>query len=516
MIDARVTEIAEGTVLERRYQLRKLIGSGGAGKVFRGDDLHLQRPIAVKVMHPHADDLGSVDRARAEMLVLASLNHPCLVTLFDARISHADDDVNYLVMEYVPGLTLSERLRQGEMDARELAGIALDIAEGLHVAHASGIVHRDIKPSNVLLWRSPLANGRWRAKVADFGIAYLQNTTRATAPGLVIGTAAYLAPEQARGTAATPAADIYALGILLIEAITGHRPYSDASGIGAITARLIDPPAVPASLPAPWRELLQAMTAMRPEDRPSALEVAVAAARLTVPDAIASDTATPVAPVASVTAVAPVPPQTEPMTRRARARAAAATAATAPLQLPTVTAPRSASSAVSARRTDTTVPEVPGLTPVARPAARYPRRVYAAAAGVGVLAVLSVSAFSAVIGASVSQDPAPVVQEEPAPVEPAPVVPVEPAAPVAPAEEAPAIVAEEVEAPAPQPIVVTPVDAPADKPGPANLNKGPGNNSGNGGGPAHTNPNKGPGNGPGADNPNRGPGNNNGNGKGNR
>ncbi|MCR2828139.1 serine/threonine-protein kinase [Microbacterium sp. zg.Y909] len=508
MIDARVTEIAVGTVLERRYQLRELIGAGGAGRVFRADDLHLQRPIAVKVMHPHADDLASVDRARAEMLVLASLNHPCLVTLFDARISHADGDVNYLVMEYVPGLTLSERLRQGDMDARELAGIALDIAEGLHVAHTSGIVHRDIKPSNVLLWRSPLANGRWRAKVADFGIAYLQNTTRATAPGLVIGTAAYLAPEQARGAAATPAADIYALGILLIEAITGQRPFGDASGIGAITARLIDPPAIPASLPAPWRELLQAMTAMRPEDRPSALEVAVAAARLTVPDAIAYDTATPVAPVA----------HPAPMTRRSRAAAAAA-AATAPLQMPTVSAPRSASTAVSARSTDTTVPEVPGLTSVVRPAPRYPRRVYAAAATVGVLAVLSVSAFSAVIGASISQDPAPVVQEEPAPVEPpvvltepevvpeepAPVAPVEPAAPAAPVEEAPAVVAEEVEAPAPQPIVVTPVDAPADKPGP-----------GNGGGPAHTNPNKGPGNGPGADNPNRGPGNNNGNGNGNR
>jgi len=344
-------------------------------------------------------------------------------------------------------------------------------------------VHRDIKPSNVLLWRSPLANGRWRAKVADFGIAYLQNTTRATAPGLVIGTAAYLAPEQARGAAATPAADIYALGILLIEAITGQRPFGDASGIGAITARLIDPPAIPASLPAPWRELLQSMTAMRPEDRPSALEVAIAAARLTVPDAIAYDTAAPEAPAAAAAS------QTEPMTRRARARAAAATAATAPLQLPTVSAPRSASSAVSARRTDTTVPEVPGLAPVARPAARYPRRVYAAAAGVGVLAVLSVSAFTAVIGASVSQDPAPVVQEEPAPVEQAPVAPVEPAAPV---EEAPAVVAEEVEAPAPQPIVVTPVDAPAHKPGP-----------GNGGGPAHPNPNKGPGNNSGNGNGNR-------------
>ncbi|MFF2632683.1 protein kinase [Microbacterium sp. NPDC058021] len=480
MLHAGVSEMAEGSVLERRYRLRELIGSGGAGRVFLADDLHLQRPIAVKVMHRHTDGLGSVDRARAEMLLLASLNHPCLVTLFDARIGRADDDITYLVMEYVPGLTLSARLKQGDMDARELAGIALDIAEGLHVAHTSGVVHRDIKPSNVLLWRSPLANGRWRAKVADFGIAYLANTTRATAPGLVIGTAAYLAPEQARGAAATPAADIYALGILLIEALTGQRPFGDASGIGAITARLIDPPAIPASLPAPWRELLQAMTAMRPEDRPSALEVACAAARLTVPDAIAYDTTAP------VTAPLPVP-----MTRRSRA--AAATAPTAPLQLPTVAAPLAASSAVSVRRSDTTATEDPGLMPVARPAARYPRRVYAAAAAVAVLAVLSVSAISAVIGASVAQDPAPVVQQEPAPVDQEPTV--------VPEEEAPAVVAVEPEAPAPEPIVVTPVDAPAEKPG-------------NGGGPAEANPNKGPGHNNGNANTNRGPGNNSGNGNG--
>ncbi|MCR2817395.1 protein kinase [Microbacterium sp. zg.Y1090] len=490
MIHASATEIAEGTVLERRYRLREEIGAGGAGRVFRADDVHLQRTVAVKVMHRQVDGLGSVERARAEMLLLASLNHPCLVTLFDARIGHTEDDVAYLVMEYVPGLTLRGRLDQGDLDARELAGIALDIAEGLHVAHASGVVHRDVKPSNVLLWRSPLSNGRWRAKVADFGIAYLEQTTRATDPGLVIGTAAYLAPEQARGETPTPAADIYALGILLIEALTGRRPYSDASGIGALTARLIDPPAIPASLPAPWRDLLQAMTAMRPEDRPSALEVACAAARLTVPDAPGTGVLTPPAITMPMQAAASATPAA---TRRDRARAAAANVTTAALQLPTTPAPRRASWAVSARRADDAVLSVPGLVPIARPAARYPRRVYAAAAAVAVLAVMSVSLISAVFGAAnVSPDPAPIVQQDPAPVEPAPIDP--------------AIVAEEVEAPAPvsavdsEPVVVTPVDAPAERPS----------------GPAQANPNAGPGNNSGNANPNRGPGNNSGNGHGNR
>ncbi|MBD7956322.1 serine/threonine protein kinase [Microbacterium sp. Sa4CUA7] len=493
MIHASANEIAEDTLLERRYRLLEQIGAGGAGRVFRAEDVHLQRTIAVKVMHNHGDEgLGAVERARSEMLLLASLNHPCLVTLFDARIGRAPGEVNYLVMEYVPGLTLRQHLDQGRVDAAELAGIALDIAEGLHVAHTSGVVHRDVKPSNVLLWRSPLANGRWRAKVADFGIAYLEHSTRATDPGLVIGTAAYLAPEQARGETPTPAADIYALGILLIEALTGQRPFGDVSGIGALTARLLDAPVIPASLPRAWRELLQAMTAMRPEDRPTALEVSIAAARLTVPDAVGGDgaagaglraaaAAVPTAPLAAAAVATARLPQV-PATRRERAAAAAAP--TAPLRLPAVPAPLTATSAVSARRTGSTEAVT---VPAARAHSRHPRRVYAAAAGVALLAVLSVSTISAVIGSTGSTDPAPVVQEEPAPA------PVEPA----PVEPAP------VEQPANEPAVVTPVDTPteqtvvAEDPGPKNPNAGPGNNNGN-------------------TNPNRGPGNNNGNGNGNR
>ncbi|MGL4256895.1 MAG: protein kinase domain-containing protein, partial [Microbacterium sp.] len=193
--------------------------------------------------------------------------------------------VSYLVMEYVEGITLRERIAQGPIPPPQVASIAVDLAEALHVAHSAGIVHRDIKPSNVLLWKSPLPGREWRAKLADFGIAHLLDSARVTTPGMIIGTVAYVAPEQARGDAPAPPADIYALGLLLMEALTGERPFADAEGIGAVMARLAAPPEVPGSLEPEWRGLLRGMTAMRPEDRPSALEVAITAERLALGEA---------------------------------------------------------------------------------------------------------------------------------------------------------------------------------------------------------------------------------------
>ncbi len=266
-----------GDVLADRYRIDEFVGAGGMASVFRATDQALGRTVAIKVLRD-ADAIGSLDRARSETALLASLNHHGLVTLFDARIS--DDDLSYLVMEYVEGITLRERIAQGPIPPPQVASIAVDLAEALHVAHSSGIVHRDIKPSNVLLWKSPLPGREWRAKLADFGIAHLLDSARVTTPGMIIGTVAYVAPEQARGDAPAPPADIYALGLLLMEALTGERPFADAEGIGAVMARLAAPPEVPGSAPPEWRGLLRGMTAMRPEDRPSALEVAITAERL--------------------------------------------------------------------------------------------------------------------------------------------------------------------------------------------------------------------------------------------
>ena len=181
-------------------------------------------------------------------------------------------------MEYVDGPTLSARLAAGPLPPpEEIAALAVDIAEALHVVHEKGVVHRDIKPSNVLLWNSPLPDRAFRAKLADFGIARLLDSTRVTVPGTVIGTAAYLAPEQVRGEEPSPAADIYSLGLMLIEALTGKRAFAAALGHEALIARLTVSPTIPDEVSGGWRTLLTAMTASNPARRPTALQVALAA-----------------------------------------------------------------------------------------------------------------------------------------------------------------------------------------------------------------------------------------------
>jgi tRNA A-37 threonylcarbamoyl transferase component Bud32 len=300
MTDLRITdELSTGEILDGRYRLIERIGEGGMARVYRAEDDALQRTVAVKVLRGPVDGTGSVERALSETTVLASLNHHSLVTLFDAHIS--DEDASYLVMEYVEGITLRDLIAQGVIAPAAMASVTVDIAEGLHVAHTAGVVHRDIKPSNVLLWRSPLPGREWRAKLADFGIAYLLDSPRVTTPGLMVGTVAYIAPEQARGDSPAPPADIYALGIMLIEALTGTRPFSDAEGIGAVMARLAAPPPIPDTLPPAWQGLLRGMTATRPDDRPTALDVALAAARLAAGDGVIPATTAIDEPTAAMT-----------------------------------------------------------------------------------------------------------------------------------------------------------------------------------------------------------------------
>lgn len=312
MTDLRASDaLSTGEVLANRYELQERIGEGGMARVYRAYDLHLQRSVAVKVFRDTADGIGSVERALSETTLLASVTHHALVTVFDAHVS--PDDACYFVMEHVDGITLSDLIAEGPVDPDVVAAITVDLAEGLHSAHAAGIVHRDIKPSNVLLERSLLPGRTWHAKLADFGIAYLRDSTRVTTPGLLVGTAAYVAPEQARGAAPAPAADIYSFGILLLEALTGRRPFADAEGIGTVVARLMAPPEIPDTLPEAWRGLLRGMTALQPDDRPTALEVATTAARILSPQqgAIASvvDLATaPITVTETPTLAYPAPP----------------------------------------------------------------------------------------------------------------------------------------------------------------------------------------------------------------
>ena len=259
-----------GELIGGRYRAMGVLGSGGMADVIRAEDTQLGRTVAIKRLRDQ--DAAAADRARSEMALLASLNHPGLVTLFDARI--AEDGQTYLVMEFVDGVTLAERLDGGPLPSDEVGAIALDLTEALAAVHAAGIVHRDVKPANILLAAERRAAERHRARLADFGIAHLAGTERFTEPGLVVGTAAFLAPEQVRGESPAPAADVYALGLVLLQALTGQRAFPQATGVESVVVRLTNQPLIPPSVGPEWAPLLARMTAIDPTARPTAVEVA--------------------------------------------------------------------------------------------------------------------------------------------------------------------------------------------------------------------------------------------------
>lgn len=267
-------------LLDGRYLLKDRVGQGGMATVYRAEDTHLGRTVAIKMIHPGDEAKVSVERAHTEKALLASLNHPSLVTLFDAQLDPGRPQ--YLVMEFIDGPTLAQRMAQGPIPSRELAALTRDLAQGLAAAHAAGIVHRDVKPSNVLLQRrGTRSGGAWTAKLADFGIACLVDGSRLTTPGIVLGTLTYMAPEQLRDHDPGTPADIFALGLVVLEALTGEPGYTPiGSGRAAAIARLAGSPPVPGDVDPAWRDLLERMTDMEPDRRPTAAEVARAAGAL--------------------------------------------------------------------------------------------------------------------------------------------------------------------------------------------------------------------------------------------
>lgn len=261
-------------LLDGRYVLHDRVGQGGMATVYRAEDTHLGRIVAIKMIHGEGP-VASIERAHTEKALLASLSHPSLVTLYDAQL--APGRPQYLVMEFVDGPTLATRMAEGPLPPRDAARITRDLAEGLAAVHAAGIVHRDVKPSNVLLARGrsgrPLA-----AKLADFGIATSIEDTRLTTPGIVLGTLTYMAPEQLRDAAPGTPVDIFALGLVVLEALSGETGYAAlGSGRAAAIARLAQPPTISETVPEEWRELLTRMTRLEPDERPTASEVARAA-----------------------------------------------------------------------------------------------------------------------------------------------------------------------------------------------------------------------------------------------
>lgn len=267
-----------GDILGGRYVLAERIGAGGMGRVFRARDEVLRRDVAVKIFFADRTDEAESLRRMAEARALAALDHPSLVTLYDARLDTGDHV--YLVMELIDGPSLQRRIERGALAPADVAGIVADLAAALAVVHEAGIVHRDIKPSNVLLRPVRGTDRGVEAVLADFGVAHLVDATRLTTPGTVIGTAAYLAPEQVRGEPPQPASDVYALGLLAIEALTRLHPFGGGSVQETLLARLARQPDVPASLGYAWRSLLSAMTAHDPAARPSATAVAEQAVEL--------------------------------------------------------------------------------------------------------------------------------------------------------------------------------------------------------------------------------------------
>ncbi|MFB7405743.1 serine/threonine-protein kinase [Streptomyces sp. NPDC056202] len=284
--DSRLTAHA----VAGRYRLDGLLGRGGAADVYEAVDLRLRRPVAVKVFR--CGDARTEEHSDVEGRLLAQLQHPGLVTLFD---SGHDEGRPFLVMELVRGTTLRRRLARSALSVTETCRMGAALSSALAHVHGTGIVHRDVKPSNILL--DPTGAPR----LTDFGISrrFAATDDPAAAPhdaasgtdapatdgeGILTGTASYMAPEQALGRTTGPRADIYSLGLVLLEALKGEREY-DGTPLEAALARLHRPPALPAGLPPDLGELLKAMTAHTPSSRPDARTCETALAALPTPDA---------------------------------------------------------------------------------------------------------------------------------------------------------------------------------------------------------------------------------------
>jgi len=218
----------EAGTLSGRYRTGERLGSGGMSNVYKATDLILERTVAVKVLAEHlSDDERFVARFRREALAVAKLIHPNIVQVYDTGV---DEGRHYIVMEYVDGRSGAQILqRQGSLEPETAAEIGIQACAGLDYAHRRGIIHRDVKPGNLMIVGGPVGGGEMTVKLTDFGIARAIEQTRITQVGSVVGTAAYLAPEQVRGEEATPATDVYALGVVLYQFLTGRLPYEGSS-----------------------------------------------------------------------------------------------------------------------------------------------------------------------------------------------------------------------------------------------------------------------------------------------
>jgi serine/threonine-protein kinase len=308
-----VTPPATGVVLSGRYRLTERIATGGMGTIWAAEDEVLSRKVAVKVLNEGlTSEPRFTERFRREARAAAQLTHPNIAGTFDYG---EDDGRPYIVLELIDGETLADRLsRVGKLAPEEAARIAASVAQALAYAHGTGIVHRDVKPANVMITE------RGEVKVMDFGIAAsVVGASGLTATGAVMGTAKYLSPEQARGDKATPASDIYALGVVMYETLSGISPFERETAVATAMAHIREDPRplreVAPEVPESLAGLVHRCLAKDPKDRPT--DAAVFSSALLTTSADATTEPIPHASDATQgTAVLPALATPAPWTRR--------------------------------------------------------------------------------------------------------------------------------------------------------------------------------------------------------
>ncbi|MFT3770814.1 MAG: serine/threonine-protein kinase [Minicystis sp.] len=263
-------ELRPGEVLDERYRLERRLGEGGMGTVWVAHQIALERDVAVKVLHAASDEVRP--RLRREALALAAVHHPAVVQVFDYGEMRAG--VPFVVMELVRGESLAvRRARGGSFTAEEAVSLVLPLLEGLAAAHQAGVVHRDVKPENVLLADGPAGVA---PKLCDFGIARIVRAGAAlSTDGGVVGTPAYMAPEQVQGRAVDARTDVWGAGVLLYELVAGARPFGDDDVFAVMHRVMSDPPPYPRHARGLdgrlWSILMGALRKTPEERTPSAL-----------------------------------------------------------------------------------------------------------------------------------------------------------------------------------------------------------------------------------------------------